>query len=88
MSNIGWFECAEVRGVPDIWTPARTDAACWLDPSSIDTVTLNTGRVTQVADKSGNGRHATQGVLASMPIAQVGRCGRQVLYFDGSRFLS
>lgn len=42
-------------------------AALWLDANDSATVSLNAGTVTAWADKSGNGRNATQGTAANQP---------------------
>jgi len=41
--------------------------ALWLDPSDSSSVTLDTGKVSQVADKSGNSRHFSQATAANRP---------------------
>lgn len=39
------------------WTPAKlSNLALWLDPSDTGTVTLSSGKVSSITDKSGNGR--------------------------------
>ena len=48
------------------WTPAQITTALWLDAADTSTITIATG-VSQWADKSGNGRHATQATLANQP---------------------
>lgn len=55
------------------WTPAQLSTALWLDAADTSTITLSGPRVSQWADKSGNGRNATQGVAANQPGWGVGR---------------
>lgn len=63
-----------------LWTPAETTTAIWFDPSDADTVTIVDGKVSQLADKSGNNRHVTQGVAANRP----GINSVSMLTFNGS----
>jgi hypothetical protein len=51
------------------WTPADLGAslALWLDAEDTASITLNGSTVSQWADKSGNGRNATQATAASQP---------------------
>lgn len=51
------------------WTPAELGSALalWLDAADSSTITLNGSTVAQWQDKSGNGRHATQGTPANRP---------------------
>ena len=68
------------------WTPAAlgSSLALWLDASDASTITLNGSTVSQWADKSGNGRHATQAVAANQPTYTPGGLGgKDVLTFDG-----
>lgn len=51
----------------ELWTPAEITTALWLDAADSATITLNGSTVSQWADKSGNGRHATQGTAANQP---------------------
>jgi hypothetical protein len=58
--------------------------ALWYDAADASTVTVSTG-VSAIADKSGNGRHGTQGVGNSQPAYTIaGRNGRNVMTFDGT----
>jgi hypothetical protein len=50
-----------------LWTPEEIDTAIWLDAADEDTITLNSGNVSQWDDKSGNDRHATQGTAGAQP---------------------
>jgi hypothetical protein len=47
--------------VPEtLWTPASISTDCWLDLTDFATLTISSGAVSQVNDKSGNNRNATQ----------------------------
>jgi hypothetical protein len=64
------------------WSPAKVPGlALWLDASDSTTVTLAGTEVTEVADKSGNGRHARKvsGVLAPALAGKLN--GRSLLRF-------
>lgn len=52
-----------------LWTPADLSVlpAAWIDPSDAATVTSSGGKISQVNDKSGNGRHAAQGTGSLQP---------------------
>ena len=57
--------------------------ALWLDASDAGSVTIATG-VSQINDKSGNGRHFTQGTGAAQPAyLSANKNGLNVLSFDG-----
>lgn len=45
--------------------------ALWLDASDSSRVVLNAGNVSQIADKSGNNRNATQATAARQPLYEV-----------------
>ena len=67
-----------------LWTPTLITTAHWLDASDSSTVTLNGSTVSQWADKSGSGKHATQGTAASQPTRLAAdQNGLDVLSFDG-----
>jgi hypothetical protein len=54
-----------------LWTPAQLPASSlgiWYDVSDTASLTLNSGNIAQIADKSGNGRHGVQTVAANQPI--------------------
>jgi hypothetical protein len=57
--------------------------AAWWDASDDATITLDTG-VSVWADKSGNGRNATQSVSNNRPARDTTINGRSVLTFDGT----
>ena len=72
-------------GFHQLWTPGFITTALWLDAADSATVTLVDGAVSQWADKSGNGRHATQGTADARPaIASAELNGKDVLRFDGA----
>ena len=50
------------------WTPSEIPTVIWYDAGDPGTLTTNaSGRVSQWDDKSGNGRHATNAVVANQP---------------------
>jgi hypothetical protein len=56
--------------------------ALWLDPSDSSSITLVGGKVSQIADKSGNARHYSQSTDANRPtIASAAINGRDALQF-------
>jgi hypothetical protein len=66
------------------FTPANITTALWLDAADASTITLNGSTVSQWNDKSGNGRHATQGTTAAQPTRTLsGLNSRTVLTFNG-----
>lgn len=67
-----------------LWTPANILTALWLDAADFSTITLNGSTVSQWRDKSGNGRHASQGVAASQPAYSESRInGKPGIFSDG-----
>lgn len=74
-------------------------AGAWYDPSDLSTLWQDTAAtvpvtaagqsVARVDDKSGNGKHLTQGTAANCPIFQVDGSAHPYLLFDGlAHFLS
>jgi len=49
------------------WDPSFITTALWLDAADDSTITESGGAVSQWDDKSGNGRHVTQGTPANRP---------------------
>ena len=49
------------------WTPADISTAAWYDAADTGTITPGSGAVSQWNDKSGNGKHATQGTAGARP---------------------
>ena len=71
-----------------LWTPADISTELWLDPSDASTVTESGGVITQLNDKSGNDRHATQ--VATKPTPAIGSNtinSLNVLTFTGTEIL-
>lgn len=65
-----------------------TGLYAWWDFADAGTVTLNGGNVSQIADKSGNGRALSQATAANQPAyTSAGQNGKSVATFDGTRFL-
>lgn len=56
-------------GKPKLWRPDElgSSLALWLDAEDTASITLNGSTVSQWADKSGNGRNATQATAANQP---------------------
>lgn len=52
------------------WTPGELGSALtvWYDAADAATVTLVSGKVSQINDKSGNARHATQSTAGTRPV--------------------
>jgi hypothetical protein len=74
-------------GGPRLWRPTELagSLALWLDAEDSSTITLNGANVSQWADKSGNGRNATQATAAAQPAYTAsGLNGKPVLTFDGA----
>jgi hypothetical protein len=71
-----------------MWTPALMRTALWLDAADLSTISTATG-VSELRDKSGNGRNFSQGTGGNQPILTPdGLNGRPVLTFNGSQFLN
>ncbi len=69
------------------WTPSAISTAVWLDAADAGTITDVAGDISQWDDKSGNGRHATQGAGANQPDYVTGALnGRNVVDFGGSEW--
>ena len=68
-----------------LWTPREITTALWLDAADADTITLNSGNVSQWDDKSTNNRHAAQATSTAQPIyASSVLNGFNVVRFDGT----
>lgn len=65
-----------------LWTPAGIATALWLDAADSSTITESSGAVSEWRDKSGNSRHATQGVSANQPTVSTVN-SINALLFDG-----
>ena len=64
------------------WTPAEITTSLWLDAGDPSTIMLNGSKVIQWSDKSGNGRHVTQGTDSLRPTL-----GTNKIVFGGSHWL-
>jgi hypothetical protein len=65
--------------------PASLGASWWLDAADAVTRTVSGTAVSEWRDKSGNGRHATQGTATAQPtVAATAMQGLDVVRFDGS----
>lgn len=60
-SLVGSLVCKQV------WTVSELATALWLDGADESTIAVSSGAVSQWADKSGNGRHATQATTGARP---------------------
>ena len=70
------------------WTPSATTTALWLDAADDATITQSGGRVSQWADKSGNGRHVIQANAAAQPFFTADALnGHPVVSFNGDTVL-
>lgn len=63
---IGAFQAGALSS-GTLWTPAYAGVKWWIDASDTKSITLVSGNVSQINDKSGNGYHATQGTAAARP---------------------
>ena len=69
--------------------PTKTNMAGWWDPSVSSSVTLSSGKVSQINDLSGNGRHMVQATSAQQPTyTTAGRNGLNTMTFNGIENLS
>jgi hypothetical protein len=70
------------------WTPADIDTALWLDAADASTISTSGNEVTQINDKSGNGRNFTgaSGTRPSTGLATLN--GKNVLGFTGDYLTS
>ena len=68
------------------WTPKKIGGlAVWLDVSNYGSLTFNATAVSQIADLSGNGYHATQSTASLQPLYQsTGFNGKPCVYFNAS----
>lgn len=70
------------------FSPLLYNPTAWWDPSDSASVTLNSGRVSQINDKSGNARHLAQPTAGNQPLyetAPTGFNGRNAIYFSNAR---
>jgi hypothetical protein len=80
------YDEAQLQG--RLWTPALVRPALWLDAADLSTISTATG-VSEWRDKSGNGRHFTQGTGGTQPTFTAnGLNSIPVLSFNGSQYLT
>jgi hypothetical protein len=79
-------EYLQTKWVPP-WTPAaETSLEAWYDASDPATITASAGAVSQVADKSGHGRHLVQATSSAQPTTGVRTVnGRNALDFTATK---
>jgi hypothetical protein len=69
---------------PALWTPSAISTLAWFDANDSGTITIATG-VSQWNDKSGNGRHISQGTATNQPAYTANTLNsRHCVVFDGS----
>lgn len=74
---------------PAPWTPAQITTELWYDAADATTITESGGAVSQWDDKSGNGRHATQGTGSFQPVTGATTLGGlNVIDADGAKYMS
>lgn len=73
---------------PGSWTPANITTALWLDAADSSTVTESSGLVSQVNDKSGNGRNFTASGGARPTYTSNALNGLPVFTYSGSQWLT
>ena len=84
--GINIYDEARLQG--RLWTPALVRPALWLDAADLSTISVATG-VSEWRDKSGNGRHFTQGTGGTQPTFTAnGLNSIPVLSFNGSQYLT
>lgn len=67
------------------FTPEEISTEVWYDAGDASTITLDLGAVSQLADKSGNGRHLSQTTESMRPVPiPADQNGRDTLLFDGT----
>ena len=71
-----------------VWNPSMISTALWLDAADATTVTQSGGLVSQVNDKSGNGRIFTASSGARPTYTSSGLNGLPVLTLGGSQYLT
>lgn len=70
---------------PTPWTPADTTTQLWYDFGDSGTVTAIASAVSQITDKSGNGRTLAQSITGRRPVySATGLNGLGIASFDGS----
>lgn len=68
--------------------PILTNLATWIDPSDSGSVTLSSGKVSQINDLSGNGRHMVQATSTNQPTYASGvKNGLNAMQMSGSQWV-
>lgn len=86
---MSFYKRLATRRTEPAWTPARLPGlALWLSAADLSTITIATG-VSEWRDKSGNGRHVSQGTTGSQPAwgaapVSVNGIGIPGVTFDGT----
>jgi hypothetical protein len=84
--GINIYDEARLQG--RLWTPGLLRPDLWLDAADLSTISIGTG-VSEWRDKSGNGRHVSQGTGGTQPTFTAnGLNGLPVLSFNGSQYLT
>ncbi|MCK5021192.1 MAG: hypothetical protein KAS32_29550, partial [Candidatus Peribacteraceae bacterium] len=72
-----------------LWTPANTIMEGWWDASDLSTITVDTGGVSQLNDKSGNDQHLTQPLESARPATGTHTLNDlNMFFFNGSEALA
>jgi hypothetical protein len=80
------YDEAQLQG--RLWTPDLVRPALWLDADDLSTISIGTG-VSEWRDKSGNGRHVSQGTGGTQPtLTRIPFNNRAILSFNGSQWLT
>lgn len=89
-TGISNFGDAEFKYWTDytVFSPLDLSPAMWLDASDASTITASSGKVSQWSDKSGNGRHMTQGTGLLQPAYNETKNGKNVVTFDSTTYLN
>jgi hypothetical protein len=68
--------------------PILTDLATWIDASDATSVTLSSGKVSQINDLSGNGRHLVQATSTNQPTYSTNvKNGLNAMQMSGSQWV-
>jgi hypothetical protein len=84
----GWTITPRITWNESVWNPSMILTALWLDASDVSTVTESGGLVSQVNDKSGNGRNFTASSGARPTYSANTLNSRAVFTFGGSQWLT
>lgn len=84
--TLGLFDVAFLGSLSGgtLWSPANITTSLWLDAADASTITTVSGAVSQWNDKSGNARHATQGIAVNRALlANAALNGLAGIDYDG-----